>query len=172
MSHGQRGGSPTVVNLCFLDRNRYFFFRVAAHLSSQVLSGPRSRTTATQKIWQRRESNPEPLGLHPRSLTTRPQKRSVSTQLHRLLKYIFKCTCATKFNIQKFQILLTECTALLHVTVSINSDHVPKQYSHMYVAFIEGFGLVIRFIEYLQIATTSNYSAPTNSHSAVFYSTY
>jgi hypothetical protein len=27
MSRGQRGGSPTVVNLSFLDRSRYFFFK-------------------------------------------------------------------------------------------------------------------------------------------------
>jgi hypothetical protein len=29
MSRGQRGGSPTVVNLSFLDRSRYFSFKVA-----------------------------------------------------------------------------------------------------------------------------------------------
>jgi hypothetical protein len=29
VSGGQRGGSPTVVNLSFLDRSRYFFFQVA-----------------------------------------------------------------------------------------------------------------------------------------------
>jgi hypothetical protein len=50
VSRGQRGGSPTVVNLSFLDRSRYFFFQVAPHLSSQGLSGHRSRPTATQKI--------------------------------------------------------------------------------------------------------------------------
>jgi hypothetical protein len=27
MSHGQRGGSPTIVNLRFLDRSRYFSFK-------------------------------------------------------------------------------------------------------------------------------------------------
>jgi hypothetical protein len=48
---GQRGGSPTVVNLSFIDRSRYFFFQIAPHLSSQELSGPRSRPTATQKTW-------------------------------------------------------------------------------------------------------------------------
>jgi hypothetical protein len=51
VSRGQRGGSLTVVNLSFLDRNRYFFFQVAPHSSSQELSGPRSRLTAMQKIW-------------------------------------------------------------------------------------------------------------------------
>jgi hypothetical protein len=51
VSRGQRGGSPRVVNLSFLDRSRDFFFQVDPHLSSQGLSGPRSRPTATQKIW-------------------------------------------------------------------------------------------------------------------------
>jgi hypothetical protein len=51
VSHGQRGGSPTVVNLSFLDRSRYFFFQVASHLSSKGLSEPHSRPTATQKTW-------------------------------------------------------------------------------------------------------------------------
>jgi hypothetical protein len=51
VSRGERGGSPTVVNLSFLDRSRYFSFQVAPHLSSQGLNGPRSRTTATQNIW-------------------------------------------------------------------------------------------------------------------------
>jgi hypothetical protein len=44
VSRGQRRESPTVVNLSFLDR----FFQVAPHLSSQWLSGRRSRPTATQ----------------------------------------------------------------------------------------------------------------------------
>jgi hypothetical protein len=35
VSRGQRGGSPTAVNLSFLDRSSYFFFQVALHLSSQ-----------------------------------------------------------------------------------------------------------------------------------------
>jgi hypothetical protein len=48
---GQRGGSLTFANHSFLDRSRYFLFQVAPHLSSQGLSGPRSRPTATQKIW-------------------------------------------------------------------------------------------------------------------------
>jgi hypothetical protein len=35
VSRGQRGGSPTAVNLGFLDRSRYFYFQVAPHLSSE-----------------------------------------------------------------------------------------------------------------------------------------
>jgi hypothetical protein len=34
------------------------------------------------------------------------------------------------------------------------------------------FGLVIWFIEHLQIVTTSNYSTIANSHCAIYYSTY
>jgi hypothetical protein len=34
MSRGQRGGSPTAVNLSFSDRSHYVFFQVAPHLSS------------------------------------------------------------------------------------------------------------------------------------------
>jgi hypothetical protein len=34
------------------------FFQVAPHLSSQGLSGPRSKPSDTQKIWWLRESNP------------------------------------------------------------------------------------------------------------------
>jgi hypothetical protein len=41
----------TAVNLGFLDRSRYFFIHVAPHLSSQGLSGPRSRPITSQKIW-------------------------------------------------------------------------------------------------------------------------
>jgi hypothetical protein len=35
VSRGQRGGSPTVVDVSFLDLSRYFLFQVAPHLSSQ-----------------------------------------------------------------------------------------------------------------------------------------
>jgi hypothetical protein len=51
---------------------------LVTHLFSRGLSGPRSRPTTTQKIWKRRESNSGPLGLQPGTLTTRPQRRSVS----------------------------------------------------------------------------------------------
>jgi hypothetical protein len=46
MSRGQRGGSRTVSR-----PESLLLFQVAPHLSSQGLSGPRSRPTATQKIW-------------------------------------------------------------------------------------------------------------------------
>jgi hypothetical protein len=49
MSRGQRGESPTVTQ--FPRPEPLVFFQVAPQLSSQGLSGPRSRPTATQKIW-------------------------------------------------------------------------------------------------------------------------
>jgi hypothetical protein len=62
VSCGQCGRSPTIVNLSFSRPEPLLFFQVASHLSSQGLSGPCSRPTATQKIWWRWESNPGPLG--------------------------------------------------------------------------------------------------------------
>ena len=67
---------PTAVNLCFLDRSRYFFNSSSSSIDLTRLSGPRSRPPTTQKIWQRRESKPRPLYLQPETLTTRPQRRS------------------------------------------------------------------------------------------------
>jgi hypothetical protein len=40
MSRGQRGGSPTVVNLSFLDRSSYIFFQVAPHLLTEYITWP------------------------------------------------------------------------------------------------------------------------------------
>jgi hypothetical protein len=40
MSRSQRGGTPTAVNLSFLDRSRCFFFQVASHLWSRGWVGP------------------------------------------------------------------------------------------------------------------------------------
>jgi hypothetical protein len=51
VSRGQRGGPPTVVKSQFSRPEPLLFFQVAPHLSSQRLSGPRSRPIATQKIW-------------------------------------------------------------------------------------------------------------------------
>jgi hypothetical protein len=70
---GQRGGSLTVVNL-FSRPEPLLFFQVAPHLSSQEPSGLRSRPTAIQKNLVAVGIEPGPLGLQPRSLTTRPQR--------------------------------------------------------------------------------------------------
>jgi hypothetical protein len=57
--HVVRATDPHGRILGFLDRSRYFFFQVAP----QLRSGPHSRPTTSQKIWQRRESNLGPLEL-------------------------------------------------------------------------------------------------------------
>jgi hypothetical protein len=51
VSCSQHSGTPMAINLGVLDWSRYFLFHVALHLSSQGLSGLRSRPTATQNIW-------------------------------------------------------------------------------------------------------------------------
>jgi hypothetical protein len=75
VSRGQHVGTPTAVNL-FSKTESLLFFQLSPHLYTQGLSRSRSRPTATQKIWQRRESNPGPLGLQSGSLISRPQRRS------------------------------------------------------------------------------------------------
>jgi hypothetical protein len=45
--------------LDFLDRSRYLFFQVAPQLYSRGWVDPRFRPTTSQKIWKRRESNPD-----------------------------------------------------------------------------------------------------------------
>ena len=42
---------PTAVNLCFLDRSRYFFIQVAPQLTSRGSVDPVPDPTTTQKIW-------------------------------------------------------------------------------------------------------------------------
>ena len=82
---GQRGVTlsaqriPTDVNLCLSNLDRYLFYSSSSSIDLTRLtrlSVPRSRPNATQKIWQRRESNPRPLYLQPETLTTRLQRRS------------------------------------------------------------------------------------------------
>jgi hypothetical protein len=50
VSRGQRSESLTVVNLSFLDRAATFLSGSSPFILPR-LSGPRSRPTATQKIW-------------------------------------------------------------------------------------------------------------------------
>jgi hypothetical protein len=50
VSRGQRSGTPTTINLSFLDRSHYFFFSNGSSFNLTRLSGPLSRPTVTQKI--------------------------------------------------------------------------------------------------------------------------
>jgi hypothetical protein len=63
-----------LVNLSFIDRSRYFSFESLLIYPHEAEWVP-FQVTATQKIWQRRESNRGPLGLQPGPLTTRSQRR-------------------------------------------------------------------------------------------------
>jgi hypothetical protein len=97
------------------------FFRVAPHLSSQGMSGPRSRPTGTQKIWQHREWKPVPLGLQPESLTIRPQRRSIITEIVRkpfILKY-GSYTCAANSRWHRIYIYIYICICRGTPTVSL-----------------------------------------------------
>jgi len=54
VSRGQRNGSPTAVNLCLPNQDRYLFYSSSSSIDLTRLtrlSVPRSRPTVTQKIW-------------------------------------------------------------------------------------------------------------------------
>ena len=75
VSLGQLNGSPRpLVSVFWIGAAT--FYSSSSSIDLTRLSGPRSRPTTTQKIWQRRESNPRPLYLQPETLTARPQRRS------------------------------------------------------------------------------------------------
>jgi hypothetical protein len=69
---------PDGRNLGFLDPEPLLFHSSSSSVILTRLSGPRSRPTISQKIWQPRESNPGPLDQQPGTLTTRPKGRSNS----------------------------------------------------------------------------------------------
>jgi hypothetical protein len=69
------------------------------------LSGPRSRPATSQKIWYRRESNPEPLDLWAGTLTTRPQRRPSLTITTGKM-----CDVYSSKTLQKVKRTLPECT--------------------------------------------------------------
>jgi hypothetical protein len=94
VSPGQRGGSPMVVNLSLLDRNPTFLSKCSSFIRTR-LSGPRSRSTTAQKIWQDPESNPGPVGLQPGTLTTRPQRRSRFKVIHIIISIQYHVKEAT-----------------------------------------------------------------------------
>jgi hypothetical protein len=50
VSHGERDGTPTAVNISFLDRRNYFFLTGNSSFMIKRLSGPRFWPFATQKM--------------------------------------------------------------------------------------------------------------------------
>jgi hypothetical protein len=70
-ARGQRGGSPRSLIPVFYTGAATSFPSSSSFILTR-LSGSHSRPTAFQKIWQRQESKPEPVGLQPGTLTTRP----------------------------------------------------------------------------------------------------
>jgi hypothetical protein len=72
---GQRGGTPTVVNLSFLDGSRYFSFKQLLIYPHEAEWTPfQTHCYAGNPVAL--GTNPGPLGLQPGTLTTRPQRRS------------------------------------------------------------------------------------------------
>jgi hypothetical protein len=56
VSRGQRDGTPSAVNLCFLDWSRYFFFQVALYLSPRGWVDPVPEPLLVRKcggVWNR-----------------------------------------------------------------------------------------------------------------------
>ena len=88
VSRGQRNGSPRPLISVFCT-GAATFYSSSSSIDLTRLSGPRSRPTTTQKIWQHRESNPRPLYLQPETLTTEAVTELVSsvTQLVLLLNH-------------------------------------------------------------------------------------
>jgi hypothetical protein len=70
VSRGQRGGTPTAVNLSFLDRSRYFIFQITPHLFSRDLVDLVPDPLLLRNCDCARESNPGPLGQQPGALST------------------------------------------------------------------------------------------------------
>ena len=91
VSRGQRNESPQPLISVFQTWSRYFFHSSSSSIDLTRPSGPCSRPTTTQKIWQRRGSNPGPLHLQPETLTTRPQRRSGPIITIQKQKIVLKC---------------------------------------------------------------------------------
>jgi hypothetical protein len=80
------------------------FFQVAPHLSLQGLRGPRFRPTPTQKVWERRESNPGPLGQQPGTVTTtHTRKLKLSKQAVEAHRRV-SCQARTSFTHEKVKL--------------------------------------------------------------------
>jgi hypothetical protein len=72
--------------LDFLDRSRYIFLHVAVQFYSGGWVDPVPGALLLRKIWESRESNSGSLYLYPGTLTTRPQRGSLT-----LFSYLYIC---------------------------------------------------------------------------------
>jgi hypothetical protein len=76
MSRGQRGGSPTVVNLSFLDRSRYFSFKNLLIYPHEAEWTPFQTHCYTENLVAPR-IEPGTYVCSQELLITRPQRRSI-----------------------------------------------------------------------------------------------
>jgi hypothetical protein len=79
VSRGQRGRSPTVVNLSFIDRSRYFSFKQLLIYSHKGWVYPVPDPLLLRKCGSA-VNRTRDFGLQPGVLTTRPQRRSINEQ--------------------------------------------------------------------------------------------
>jgi hypothetical protein len=94
-SHGRKSQFSIPDTLRFSSSSSFILTR---------LSGPCSRLTATQKIWQGQESNQVPMALQPGIVTTRQQRRSLSLSLS-LYIYIYIYIYSAEVNKWRFEVL-------------------------------------------------------------------
>jgi hypothetical protein len=87
VSRGQRGGSLTSVNLSFLDRSRYFFFKVVPRLSSRRWVDP-----VPDLLLLRKSGSAE---NRTRDLCVWPRGHRVPTNLHIFINYLISATVHT-----------------------------------------------------------------------------
>jgi hypothetical protein len=129
MSRGERGGTPTVANLSFLNRSRYFFFQVAPHLSLRGWMGPvpdplllrksgsagnRSQDlwVCSQKLWPQDHRG----GRNIKMQTGHTQNRIVILSVNML-----GLTECINFQVRVYNILSWRLSNIAHVKKSTNS---------------------------------------------------
>jgi hypothetical protein len=74
------------------------------------LSGPRSALIASQKIWQRRETNPGPLGVWPGARTIRPLRRSLKCRVKLYGVFAAPCGIEGRYKAERLVHVTVRCT--------------------------------------------------------------